>query len=195
MMDVRLPYVANFTIATDGTTQFVKGLYTYYSNNMYDPQIQLGGHQPFQFDQCSMLYQNYVVRYTEVKLTFSNPSADGVWVGYRVRAPGTLATYNNPLSYVKEMANTDARPLNDTGSQTTVFKFAFDTVKLIGQFESAKGNPSYIGSMSGAFNPVTWCEIDPFACSTVTGADSTVQCMVEITYHARLFERITLPRS
>jgi hypothetical protein len=195
MMDVRLPYSDYMTIQTDGTLQRTVGTHTYYSNNMYDPQIQLGGTQPYQFDQLAQLYQKYTVRYTEVKFTFSNPSADGVWVGYRIRNAGTISTYNNPLGYIKEMLNTDARPLNNTGSQTTTFTVAFDTMKLLGEFDTSKGNPAYTGSTSGAFNPATWCEIDPWALSVIPGSDPTVQVLVEICYHARMWERVTVARS
>lgn len=195
-MDVRLPYVENFAISCSGTTGLTTTSNTFYGNNMFDPRVQIGGHQPMQYDVLALLFFRYRVTAVECCITFSNPLFDGMWVGYRVRgnANGVL-TSGQTLDYIQEMSNIEIAPLNNTGSQVQVFRFRFDIAKFMGITAVQAGDNAYVGSFTGTIAPSSFPLIEPFALHTVAGEDSTVRCNIELIYHARCSDRITTAQS
>lgn len=195
-MEVRLPYVENFAISASGTSGLTAVGNTFYGNNMFDPRIQLGGHQPMQYDTLATVFSRYRVHRVEVCLTFSNPLYDGMWVGYRCRPNNnSTATAGQTLEFVQEMSNTAIAPLNNTGSQTVTFRFAFDIHAFLGITRAAAADVDYSGLMSGSVSPQAWPIIEPFALHSVSGEDSTVRVNIELIYHARLSDRLTVPQS
>lgn len=192
----RLPYVENSYIVADGTTGLSSCYYTYRGNNMYDPRVEIGGNQPLQYDTLATVYRYYRVYETHVELTFSNPTSDGMWVGYRVRNDkNSVATTGRTIGYLSEMANTEIAPLNNTGSQTKTFKFAFRTAGMCGTTEINSEDYSFGGKFDGSSVPAITTLIEPFAVSTVVGENPVVRMQVKITYHAHCFERQTVPES
>lgn len=192
----RLPYTENSFISASGTTGLTALGYTYRGNNMYDPRVQVGGNQPMQYDLLSLVYNQYIVLETHVELTFSNPSHDGMWVGYRVRSStNPVATSGQTLSYIQEMDHTHARPLNNSGSQNATFRFAFRTATIIGVSELMVQDFQMSAPMAGTAGPGIEALIEPFAVHTISGEDAVVRYQVSVTYHARLFERKTYPES
>lgn len=195
-MEVRLPYVENFAISCSGTTGLTTIANTFYGNNMYDPRIGIGGHQPMQYDTLSTLFVRYRVHEVECCITFSNPLYDGMWVGYRVRPDtNTVATAGQTLDYIQEMSSMDIAPLNNTGSQMKVFRFRLNITKFLGITEAMGSDLAYIGGFNGSPVPQAYPIIEPFALHTVSGEDSTVRCNVEIIYHALCGDRRTVAQS
>lgn len=195
-MEVRLPYVENFAISCPGTTGLTTTSYTYYGNNMFDPRFQLGGHQPMQFDVLALLYWRYRVHDLECCITFSNPLYDGMWVGYRVRPnANSVATNGQSLEYIQEMSNMEIAPLNNTGSQSVTFRFRLNLAHFFGITEAMASDQSYTGSFNGSATPTTYILVEPFAVHTVSGEDSTVRCNIELIYHARCSDRLTVAQS
>lgn len=195
-MEVRLPYVENFAISCSGTTGLTTTGNTFYGNNMFDPRVQLGGHQPMQYDTLATLFWRYRVHDVECTLTFTNPLYDGMWVGYRVRPnANTVVTNGQTLDYIQEMCNMEIAPLNNTGSQRVTFRFRFNIAKFLGVTEAMASDQSYVGSFSGAATPTTFPLIEPFAVHTVSGEDSTVRVNIELMYHALCSDRLTVAQS
>lgn len=195
-MEVRLPYVENFAISASGTTGLTTIANTFYGNNMFDPRVQLGGHQPMQYDTLSTLFWRYRVHDIECCITFSNPLYDGMWVGYRVRSnANSVATAGQTIDYIQEMSSSEIAPLNNTGSQRQVFRFKFNIAKFLGVSQIQSGDVNYTGSFNGSVVPLAFPIIEPFALHTVSGEDSTVRCNVELIYHALCSDRLTVAQS
>lgn len=195
-MEVRLPYVENFAISCSGTTGLTTIANAFYGNNMYDPRIGIGGHQPMQYDTLSTLFVRYRVHDVECRITFSNPLYDGMWVGYRVRPDtNTVTTAGQSIDYIQEMSSMEIAPLNNTGSQTKVFQFRFNIAKFLGITEAMASDIAYVGGFNGSPVPLAYPIIEPFALHTVSGEDSTVRCNVEIIYHALCGDRRTVAQS
>jgi hypothetical protein len=189
----RLPYVSNNFLSASGTTG-LSVADTYRINSMYDPNFAVGGSQPLQFDTLAANYERFWVKRVHVVLTFSNPSLDGMWVGFRLRAAtNTITTASQGIDYLSEMANTEIRPLNNTGEQTVAFEFDVDLPKLFGITAFQYGNLEYSHTTAANAGVDAWLE--PFAIHTVTGETGVARYQVKITYHADCTNRITQAQS
>jgi len=119
----RLVYGVNVTLTTAGSVNTPAG-YTFVLNSLYDPDYSGAGHQPYQYDLLTTVYSNYIVKSTYIDLTFSDPTADGLWVGSLVRS-NTDAADSSPgktLSDMLERPNFKVVPINDTGAQTATIR-------------------------------------------------------------------------
>lgn len=194
--EARLPYVENFAISCSGTSGLTTIGNTFYGNNLYDPRVQLGGHQPMQFDLLALAFRRYRVTAADIELTFSNPYYDGMWCGFRVRShTNPIATAGQTLEYVQEMQDSVVAPINNTGSQTRVFKFRFRVDEVMGLTGPMSSDLAYTGSCDGASVPLAWPLIEPFAVHTVAAEDSTIRVNIRIVYHARFYDRQTVAQS
>jgi len=93
-------------------------------NSLYDPDYTAAGHQPYQYDLLTTVYSNYIVKSTFIDLTFSDPTADGLWVGHIIRSNTDAAdgSAGKTLSDILERPNYKCVPLNDTGAQTATIR-------------------------------------------------------------------------
>lgn len=186
----KLPYVDNFAISADGTTGLSSTDLTYAANDPWDPQFSAGGHQPMQWDVMAAHYERVWCWGCHVTMTFSNPSADGMYVGYRCRnATDGVSTVNQTLSHIQEIRNCALRPINNTGSQVTTFKFYVSNPKLFGILKSQYSNITYSSTTNnhpGAFNL-----IEPFAIHTVAGQTGVIRCNIKLIYHCQFTNPIS----
>lgn len=181
----KLPYVENSYIEANGTTGLSSVGYTYAANNAYDPRYQTGGHQPLQYDILASHYERVWVWGCAVELTFSNPAYDGMWVGYRCRGnTNPIATTGQSLEHLQEMRESAIRPLNNTGSQKTTFKFWISNPRLLGITKAQYNNLEYSHTTGG--NPAVFNLIEPFAVHTVTGETvAPVRYNIKMTYYCQ----------
>lgn len=190
----KLPYVENFAISCDGTTGLSTVALSFSSNNVYDPQLEVGGHQPLQYDILAAHYERVWVWGAAVTLTFTNPTFDGMWVGYRVRSQtNSTASSAQTLSYLQETRDTAIRPLNNTGSQTTVFKFYVSNPKVFGINKQQYSNLEY--SHTAAASPAVQNYIEPFGIHSVSGETGVVRVNVKITYYCQFTNPISEPQN
>jgi len=187
----KLPYVENSYIEANGSAGTTAIGYVYSSNNMYDPRYSLGGHQPLQYDMLAAHYERVWVWGCAIELTFSNPQYDGMWVGYRCRAnTNSVATAGQTLEYIQETRDCAVRPLNNTGSQKTTFKFYISNPKLLGIDKKQYSNLEYSHITGG--NPAVYNWIEPFAVHTVGGQDvAAVRYNIKLTYYGQFTNAIT----
>lgn len=149
-----------------------------------------------QFDLLALAFRRYRVHAVDVELTFSNPLYDGMWCGYRVRShTNSVTTSGQSLEYIQEMQDVAIAPINNTGSQTRVFKFRFRVDQVMGLTGPMSSDLAYTGSCDGASNPLAWPLIEPFALHTVYGEDSTIRANIRIVYHTRFYDRQTVAQS
>lgn len=190
----RLPYVENYYASADGTTGLSDVPYTYRGNSVYDPRYNAGGHQPFQYDILSPLYERVWVDRADIEVTFSNPSADGCWVGLRCRcATNSVATAGNGLDYLQELADSMLQPLNNTGTQAVVMRATVLGYKAVGISKAAWENLEYSHTTNG--DPSAGWFIEPYVVNTISGTTATVRINIKITYHCRFTNRVSTTQS
>ncbi len=190
----RLPYVENYYASADGTTGLTTVPYVFRGNSLYDPRFETGGHQPLQYDTLAALYERVWVDRADIEVTFSNPSADGVWVGLRCRnSTNSVATGLQSLDYIQELADSMIRPLNNTGTQTVVLRATVEGYKAMGISKAAFENLEYSHVVNT--NPSAGWFIEPFVVNTIAGTEATIRINVKIIYHARFTNRVSAAQS
>lgn len=191
--NARLPYCETFNIAGTIAGPVSIGTYSFSLNNTYDPRYDIGGHQPLQYDTLAANYQRVWDESALVELTFTNPTADGSWVGFRLSTTlDPVNTFGQTLSYLQELGDTQMRPMNNTGSQTETFRFRVDNANLLGLTKAQFANLDYAHATNG--NPTVWTLLQPFTIAS-GAADSTVTCSVKIVYHSRFTGYISQAQS
>lgn len=193
--NTRLPYVENYAITADGTTGLSAVVNQFSGNSVYDPRYNIGGHQPLQFDQISIAYERVWVWGTKVILTFANPSHDGMYVGYRVRASTNAVTTNGKnIEYIQEMRESKIRAINNSGKQSTTFTFYVNNPKVLGITKTQYSNVDYSELTGGPISPVSTL-VEPYAIHTVNGETATVRCNIKLIYYAQFTNPITQGQS
>lgn len=191
----RLHYGSNQQLAPTSLTG-VAITNQYRLNTMYDPDITFTGHQPMQFDQVMAMYQNFIVYKAKVELTFTNPSVDGLWVGFKIRQFGDARDASGKtLDELQEMRDCPARPLNNTGSQVTKLAIMVPTHIPFGITKSQFwADEDFIGS--AAADSVRQVILDVWALSlSSTGGADAVNYKINITYYAKFTNPLEVGQS
>lgn len=126
---VRMHY-SHWTGLTSPATTLAGGI-TFRLNSLFDPDQTGVGHQPYQFDQLSVLYNKAIVYAAKVDITWSNPSADGVWLGYCLQGSNMAGGVGKSLPYLQELPYCRMVTLNDTGSQVRKQSVYVDVAKYL----------------------------------------------------------------
>lgn len=193
--NTRLPYVDNFAITCDGTTGLSTLNLTFNGNSMHDPQVQIGGHQPLQFDSLAAAYERVWVWGAKVMLTFANPSHDGMYCGYRVRSTtNAVTTSGKTLSYIQEMRESKIKAINNSGKQTTGFSFYVNNPRTLGITPAQYADVNYSETTASGGSAVQTL-IEPYALHSVTGETATIRCNIKIIYYGQFTNPITQAQS
>lgn len=189
----RLPYSETFPITAADTGLSAIG-YTF-RNSLYDPRVQLGGHQPLQYDVISALYYTYTVHRIDYEVCFSNPDKDGMLVGLRTRSNlNGVATAGQTIDYLTEMGDSVLMPLNNTGSQMRIFKGTVPVARVLGVPDANMRTQFYQEDAAGNL-PTYQALLEPFANYTVAGESATCRCTVKLVFHFIANNRVTAPQS
>lgn len=188
-MFVRLPYNEENYITVDSTSASAGVCVThrFRLNSLYDPDITGIGHKPLQYDQLTPVpYNRYMVHAVKCYMTFTNPTNDGMYVGYRIRDNlyNAVATGGKSISYLKEMANTQVAPLNNSGKQTKTFSFYVPLHVCFGITKQQYKDAWAYGAEYNA-NPSHEISLDLLAFSSV-GTQETVRFSCKMIYYAQL---------
>jgi hypothetical protein len=129
----RLTYGVNVTTSTAGSSAFGT-LYKFRLSSLFDPDQTGTGHQPYQYDQLAAVYTKYLVRHCVVDLTFTDPTVDGLWVGWSVVPEGDAGDTPTSLTLEDfvERPNWRCMPLNNTGAQTVTCKMSIPIHTVFG---------------------------------------------------------------
>jgi len=115
----KLTYGVNVALGTAGSVNTATA-YHFRLNSCYDPDLTGTGNQPYQYDQMTAIYTKYWVKACYVDITFCDPSADGLWMGWCVRTDTT--TNDSPSGKLLEdlisRPTFTCVPVSNTGSQT-----------------------------------------------------------------------------
>jgi len=187
--DTKLTYGVNVTLTTAGSLS-TGVLQRFRLNSCYDPDVTNTGHQPYQYDQLTSIYLNYVVKCAYVDLTFSDPTNDGVWVGWSWH---TSSVSNDDPSSLQlqdymERPNFVCAPLNNTGAQTVTLRQRIPIPEALGLMGA-----EYFGDLStyGApynGNPSIVAYLDTFLVDpTANVSTRSVRCTGRIVYDVQFY--------
>jgi predicted porin len=169
-------------------------VYAFRINSLYDPDFTSTGHQPYQFDQLSAVYNNFLVSKVDVAVRFRNPDLNThLWAGVQfvtdtdVGAAGSAAGKTVPN--IREIGNSYMRPLGINDNRTSMFSYEA-TVDIAKQF--GLNYTEYHGdltSFSGiaTSNPARQCFMQLIVADPSSGASKGIEVDVDIVYHALLY--------
>lgn len=195
----RLPYSNETYITVDsGSSTAGTGVtQTYSLNSLHDPDVTGIGKQPMQWDQLNTIYNGYLVHAAKIKIEFTNPDSDGMYVGYRVRSGyNTVASGGQTIAYFKEMDNTKLVPINNSGKQTASMSVYVPLHSLLGLTkEQYKSNFLTYGAYPANTSPGAGAYLDVVAYCTISGTTTSIRHSVKIIYYSQLSNYITQAQS
>lgn len=182
--DARLTYGVNVTISTSGSSPLA-AKYRFSLNSGYDPDRTATGSQPYQWDQLIALYQYYLVKAAYVDLSFTDPTVDGLWVGWSVHP--SMNTNDDPagkdLGQLMERPNYTCKGLNNTGAQIVNCRARVPLHEVIGLSRSQYMNQTDIYGAFFNTNPTQEIYLDLFVCDpTATVSSHSVRAVGKIIY-------------
>lgn len=133
------------------------------------------------------VYNRYLVTGCKVYVSFSNPAADGLRVGYRLRQGTQNITNGNTPQDIAEKPMTYVSGLNDTGSQKKSFSFFIRPWSLIGisKLEYMANTTKYASVMANV--PTDQAYFDIFAIDP-EGIANSVRYLVRIVYYTQFYD-------
>lgn len=185
---VKLKYVTYLNL---GGTPFPT--YVFRGNNVYDPDLSGGGHQPTGLDQWNQFYSKYKCHASKIKCTLVSNTASG---------PGSNAVFSiNPQLTTSAIGyrTIDAQPYSKSvvlasGYAGRSFMSNYmSTKKVFGLSEALDDDfRQPIGSLGDTTRDWYW-SLELSALDLTTALNSALK--VEIIYYLELTDRISLPIS
>jgi hypothetical protein len=190
-----LTYMGKHTL-TAGSSGLFGVEQVYRLNSLFDPDFTGTGHQPYGFDQIAALYDQYKVNAVSLKLTFTEPAADGIGIITMVQpSAATYSLASSAFVVSAEKQGTAVSYLNNTGIQHVTQQARLEIPTLEGvtksQFANDIGSFNSLCTTNPALTPwlrMAICMIDGSAASTCTVA-------VEITFECDFWSRAVLSQS
>lgn len=190
----RLKYAENSFITASGTSGTSAIGYKYSTNSSYDPRYEAGGKQPLEYREMAAVYLRAFDHACKITLEFTNPTHDGMFVGYRIRHAGnTVSTVNQNIDYLQQLQWVKMAPLNDSGKQTKTFTVYIPNHQVFGLTKQQYSNLEYSHLTTG--HPSDWAWFEPFAFHTINGENATVRYNVKMTYFTQFTNRISSSES
>lgn len=193
--NVKMYYAETFTLSS-GTAGVVGNEVVLRLNSCYDINFSGTGGQPYGYDQMTALYQKYLVKKVDVKLTFYDPNTEGIVVVATMQPSGSSTTTTGQgLDALQMQPMTWTKYVPTTGGQSVVFKqtMKISAIEGLSQAQFAGALDDYSSDYNA--NPAETPYIR-FSCAAVRGdSAATVICKAELTFHTQFFDRIPLGAS
>jgi len=134
------------------------------------------------FDQLSALYSIYRVLHARVQVTWTNPTAEGLWCGYRVLSSyNTTTSASKSLDYLREMGDTNMQQMSSLAEQVRDWVIEVPMHSALGLTRPEYDNAYITYGASVAANPSVLAYLDLIALSATSSAiDATFA--VKITF-------------
>lgn len=182
---------------SSGTTQDNFGTTVdFYLNTLKTPKVSLGAFNVQGYDQLSDVYGNYKVHAVKIDITFSNSTADGMFVGCRVIPHGETDLLTGEALGTSAMKKwTWQHALNNTGSQVCYYSKYWPIYKVEslskGQFVNDIDNYSSVYTAQPSKLP----KILVGCINTANTTDITCMMKIRFTLYTQLYNRKILPSS
>ncbi len=187
-MRVRLPW-SYFTGIVPSAGGNVASL-AYRLNGPYDPDTGAGGTSARGFAFWAAAYKYYVCYHVDVDLEFSNPTGDGVWVGYRLRQSADTSSNGGVFQTLASGPWCVFCPLNNSGPQKKHFRVGVPIHRVLGLaspdrlFENTTLYGATVSSTPGVQPYIDVCVVD------TTAGTLGASFQITLTYHTRFYDRI-----
>lgn len=192
----KLTYTQTVTLTSSTTGNSSGGAQLWRLNSVFDPDYSGVGHQPLWFDEIKALgYTNYLVHGANVDLTFTDPSADGMYVAYGLDSPALDDPINNVFhDYLKEYPRTIVRYVNNTGSQKVTAKFYASCPKACNVSKLRYNtNPDYSALTSAAPTKSPMVQVVCGNINPSANTATTIQCTIKLQYFCEFFDSDNYP--
>lgn len=178
---------------------------SYRLNDLFDPRVESGGHQPTFFDQLMALYGSFVVMECEISLsantsgyseTTGTTTANSNTPQIAVIAPyGTSTVPSSATSDVLEWPGAISRPLSAFQAKTVRQRFKLATMFGLRSESALRNNPDYWGS-AGASPAIQWQAL--VGIGSLSGQGLATLVSVRVIYRTIFFNpkfpAISVPR-
>lgn len=194
-------YVTNTGLSTNtgGTTaqsRFGDQL-QFHPNGIYRPQFGITNHAMLGWTELKALYRKYKVRGVKIKVTFNNPTADGLVAAIWIQAPDALNSITSKtVPQLAEKQDVFFKYLNNTGSQVAQFTRYIPMHKLcnISKLQLMANVEDYSANMTA--NPIKYPTIKIALAATELGTTERLcNVNVEMTYYGTAYERVMMSMS
>lgn len=188
---VQLKYVERVTVGA--TTGGIIGTTADFRlNGLFDPNITGVGHQPMGFDQWATLYNMYKVYRVDIKIKpMNNGTADMFFAAQINPSQDSTALAGVDYSTACERSNCAVVLVGDTAdaNENVIYK-SFKISEIEGHDISSD---NYAGQIGGDASNVVKIRL---GAGRYDGGDTgSIQCTLELVYHARFFDKKTLAQS
>ncbi len=195
-LNTRLEYVDELTLNTQSTLSTFGSEYAFRLNSLFDPYFPVGGHQPYGYDQLNTIYGRYQVHKTAVEITFSDPSSDGLVAACFAKNLNDANTLvNATIAAAMERPTVWCKPVNNTGSQTVVFRKNYDMAESIGlskmQYECSWPSTSALVST----DPTQLLYFIIAVANARGGSSQSITARVRLIFDCSFWERNTQAQS
>lgn len=176
-----LKYVTTFQFAL-GTIASAPTSFQFRANSLYDPEVALGGHQPYGYDQLSAMYQKLVVISSSCNATFNMGSIATYTgqCGINVAEPGAPSTNRDTL--MESQYSVWKQWLSVNGPVT--LKNNFDSAQYFDVKDLTESDDIVTAVTTNATRQAYF---NVWACPDGTIAN-VITCTVEISYDVLFFE-------
>ncbi len=162
----------------------------YRCNDLFDPTVAVGGHQPLGFDQMMTLYNKFVVLRSSITCMFScaTTAAGAAHTMVGIRLEDTAGTLPVLLTHLIELRRCKYKMIgysNGANNQKTI-KYSVRPWKFLG-LSSPKDETEYWGS--AVASPVMGCDWSVFSVPVDDTTNSPgIQTVTRIAYKTLFFE-------
>lgn len=170
-------------------------VYEFNLNSVFDPDRTGVGHQPQQYDQLTGLYNNYIVKACRLDLEFTNPTADGIYVGYNLagrpnqQALSAVDTVSGQtIDVTRERLNCIMKPFNNSGSQTLKFGIYIPIHSLMGISPKLYSDNPELYGRDIANNPLSQAIVEVCAWSSIGATAITCTYNMRLTYYTEFYD-------
>lgn len=169
----------------DAGTGGVPAIRIFHANGIYDPDNNLGGHQPRGFDQMMQLYDHGVVRYAKIKVYVDNNAENsGMYIGAALLDNQSPAT--DFRDYMEYGLKKGVLVSDTTGAPSAKsFTFGADPNKFLGRASPLSDPQLKNWDSKNAEELASW---HIFAYPLNTGDAQPVNIMIELEYEVDFIE-------
>jgi hypothetical protein len=194
----RLKYTYGRTL-NSGTTQSTFGSEVVFRlSSIYDPLysgtiIAANNKTVVGHSELAAIYTKYLVTGALVNIMITDPSSDGIMVGFNTNQ--AVALQGNHVRLVNEHSMTTLKPMHNTGNQKVIIKRFVRPWQLAGlsKLEWAANRSDHSSAMNNNPSSPTFCRIA--LANTASTSDITARFDIEILYYVQLFDRKQLVSS
>ncbi len=190
---VRLRYCDRVQLTTAGSVNTAT-TYSFRLGSLFDPDYTGTGHQPYQYDQLTTVYNKYVVEKVDFRVRFRQVASSPItslWCGYSLLTDtnANASANGDTLNEIRERSTALVAPLAAVNNKANFQTWSGSVVlrQLFGVTEMQYyGDQEDFAAIYNA-NPSRQCFLELCLMDPDSGSSTTVEADVELVYHAKMF--------